>query len=143
MKRSIFLIILFSYLKTILATGLMMILTYLVFFDLNKTKGSEEIFLLIFFESMLIAVVAAIYAFSFFLPAYFIDKQPATVLPPSKLFSRWMPVVAGISLIFGGLLIWIGVSTGNPPGEFWINVIMLFLISYSGLAFYVYELKKG
>jgi hypothetical protein len=73
---------------------------------------------------------------------FYIQRRHIEAKSASELFWRFMPLVAGIAALFAFFVMMIGgLSNGSVSGEAWVNIWLIFGISYTGLIAFVYLVK--
>jgi hypothetical protein len=102
----------------------------------------EEFFWMTFAEMCGIVFFTLLYMVSFFLPLFYIQKRQIETQSAPELFWRFMPLVALLATFFAWMVMLIGgLSNGNVSGEAWVNIWLIYGISYTGLIAFVYLLK--
>ena len=143
MKINLFNVLLFTFLKTIIVTSILYFLLVLIFSDTMTTlHHGDEFAIMTFAEICGILFFAVLYMVSFFLPLYFIQKNQIHALSAPQLFARFMPMVTLIGSLFAFFVFLIAQSAHSLKGEAWINIWLIFAISYSGFIAFVYQIKK-
>ena len=143
MKINLFNVLLFTFLKTILVTTILYFFLVLIFSDAMSTlRHGDEFAIMTFAEICGILFFSVLYMASFFLPLYFIQKNQIQTQTPAELFARFMPFVMLISTLFALFVFLIAESSHSLTGEAWINIWLIYTISYSGFIAFIYQVKK-
>jgi hypothetical protein len=144
MKTNIFVQSLLALVKTLVATIVSFLLLILFFNDsLDIFRREEETFLYIFLGIFLYSVGCIVYVFSILLPAYYIDRRSYESLTAHEIFSRQAPIITMITTLFCGLAILIAGENGMREGIFICNIFNVYVMSFAGQLFYVYQLKRA
>lgn len=144
MKISVFKVFLNTFLACTISSGIMFLLMLLIFNDeLFASNHRNEIPLLIIAEVSGIVFFSATYLFSFLLPAFYIKKKRIAEKTAVDLFNWLMPLVSFIASVFAFFVLLIGEPYNGVEGEVWINIWLVYFISFFGLVAFVYNAKKS
>jgi hypothetical protein len=143
MKINLFKVLLYDFLIVIIINSLWYFLLVLVFHDsMSILNHGEEFAWMTFAELSGIIFFTVLYMASFFLPLFYIQKQQIEALSAPELFWRFMPFVTLLATFFAWMVMLIGgLGRGNITGEAWVNIWLIFGISYTGLIAFVYLVK--
>jgi hypothetical protein len=146
MKINLFKVLLYDFLIVISVNALWYFLLVLIFSDsLIVLRNGGEFALMTFAELSGIVFFAILFIVSYLLPLFYIQKRHIEVKSTPELFWRFMPLVAGIATVFAFFVMMIGglLIGGHMSGEAWLNVWLIYGISYTGLISFVYLVKKN
>ncbi|MCK9612580.1 MAG: hypothetical protein PHR81_01315 [Bacteroidales bacterium] len=144
MKINLFKVLLYTFLVSSVVTSIAYFILLLMFNDdLFTGKHNDEFFLISIAELSGIAFFSILYMVSFFLPLFYIQKKQIAEHKPEELFGRFMPLVSLIASFFAFLVLLIGEPYNGIESIVWINFWLFYLLSYSGLAAFVYLVKNN
>jgi H+/Cl- antiporter ClcA len=139
-----FVVSLLAMVKTMAITFGMFFLLLLVFNDqLGPLNGGEEIFLYIFLGLFLYSLALIIYTFAILLPTYFIDRKKMEELDAPALFRRHAPIITLFLLLITLLAGLIAGKEGLAVGLVQANFFNAFVMVYSGLILFEYQVKSA
>lgn len=143
MKINLFKVLLYDFLIVIVVNSLWYFLLVLVFSDsLSVLNDGGKFALMTFAELSGIVFFAILFIISYLLPLFYIQKRHIENKSTPELFWRFMPLVALIATVFAGFVMMIGNQRDGITGEAWLNIWLIFGISYTGLISFVYLVKN-
>jgi hypothetical protein len=142
MKINLFKVLLYDFLIVISVNAFLYFLLVLVFNDdLSVLRHGDEFALMTFAELSGIVFFAILFIISYLLPLFYIQKRHIETKSATELFWRFMPLVALIATVFAGFVMMIGYKHHAITGEAWVNIWLIYGISYTGLVAFVYLVK--
>ncbi|MEI6853419.1 MAG: hypothetical protein WCL06_11270 [Bacteroidota bacterium] len=144
MKINLFKVLLYDFLIVISVNAFLYFLLVLVFNDdLSVLRHGDEFALMTLAELSGIVFFAILFIISYLLPLFYIQKRHIETKSATELFWRFMPLVALIATVFAGFVMMIGGLFDNKGlvGEAWVNIWLIYGISYTGLVAFVYLVK--
>jgi len=143
MKINLFNVLLFTFLVSAATTITSYFVLVILFNDcLSITERGEIFFWVSFAEICGIIIFSILYMVSYFLLLYSVQKKFINEHIPKDLFMRFMPLVTLIASVFALIVMLISRPGNGIEGEGWINIWLFYILSYSGLAAFVYRIKK-
>jgi hypothetical protein len=143
MKINLFKVLLYDFLISIIVNGVLYFLLILVFSGALSLKvDTGEFALMTLAETVAIVFFSFLFQVSFLLPLFYIQKRQIEAMGPQELFSRFMPLVTLIACAFVFFVMLIGgLESGRIAAEAWVNIWLIYGISYTGLISFVYLVK--
>jgi amino acid transporter len=143
MKINLFKVLLYDFLIVIIVNSLWYFLLVLVFNDsLDMMNHGGEFMIISIAELVGVAFFTIVYMASFFLPLFYIQRKQIEELNAPELFWRFMPFVTLLATFFAWIVMIIGgLGRSDITGEAWVNIWLIFGISYTGLIGFVYLVK--
>lgn len=144
MKINLFKVLLFTFLVSSIVTTAAYFLLLMLFNDnlIFLLKDAESFFLVSFAEISGIFIFSILFMVSYFLPLYHIKKNQIVQRTSTELFWNFMPLVSLITSLFAFFILLITNPANGIEGEGWINIWLIYILSYSGLIAFVYRVKK-
>jgi hypothetical protein len=142
MKINLFKVLLYDFLIVIIVNSIFYFLLVLVFNDsLSVLRHGDEFALMTLGEISGVIFFGILYVVSFLLPLFYIQKRHIENKSTPELFWRFMPLVALIATLFASFVMMIGSQHDGITGEAWVNIWLIYGISYTGLIAFVYLVK--
>ncbi|HNZ43116.1 MAG TPA: hypothetical protein PLI16_01195 [Bacteroidales bacterium] len=144
MKINLFKVLLFTFLVSSIITTAAYFLLLILFNDSLTVllKNAENFFLISFAEISGILIFSILFMVSYFLPLYHSKKNQIMQKTSTELFWNFMPLVCLIASLFAFFILLISNPSNGIEGEGWINMWLIYILSYSGLIAFVYRIKK-
>ncbi len=144
MKINMFVVSLLAMVKTLAVSFGTFFLMLLVFNDhLEWNHREEDIFLYIFLGLFLHGLACVAYVFAILLPSYFIDRKMVHELDPHAVIVRHAPLITLINAVFAFLAVLIAGREGMSEGLVQANFFNAFVMVYSGLVFFSYQVRSA
>jgi hypothetical protein len=144
MKINLFKVLLYDFLIVIIVNSILYFLLVLVFNDsLSVLRHGDDFALMTLAELSGIVFFGILFVISFLLPLFYIQKLHIETKSSTELFWRFMPLVALIATLFAGFVMMIGNQRHGITGEAWVNIWLIYGISYTGLIAFVYLVKQN
>ncbi len=143
MKTNLFKVLLYDFLIIIILNTVLYFLLALIFHDsMISLRRTDEFLIMSIVEILALIFFAIMYMVTFFLPLFYIQKLHIQNHTPAELFRRFMPLVTLIATIPSLFILAIGNQSHGINGEAWLNLWLVYSISYTGLISFVYLVKS-